>query len=135
GLDAINVDSVKVLAKCIVIHLLKIIAKYGTPNENWINSQFESVADDVYTIFFERSDPPKDVEDVVKPEVRYVVKTTNLEVDQGSYLSSSDEFDSSDESSSLEKSVSGSLNKSVSQKGPLKDLLKWYDDEKDKDEE
>ncbi|GJR94687.1 hypothetical protein Tco_0266861 [Tanacetum coccineum] len=129
-----------------------IIAKYGTPNENWIDSQFESVADDVYTTFFEKSDPPKDVEDVVKPEVGYVAKTTNLEADQedaarhiaatdivdpdtGSYLSSFDEFDSSDESSSLEKSVSGYLKKSVSQKGPSKDLIKWYDDEKDGDEE
>ncbi|GKD61941.1 hypothetical protein Tco_1299450 [Tanacetum coccineum] len=53
----------------------------------------------------------------------------------GSYLLNSNEFDSSDESGSLEKSVSSSLNKSVSQKGPSKDLLKWYEDEKNEDEE
>ncbi|GJR70933.1 hypothetical protein Tco_0016998 [Tanacetum coccineum] len=136
-----------------------IIAKYGTPNENWTDSQFESVADDVYTTFFEKSDPPKDVEDAVKPKVGYVTKITNLEADQahqnecsstsklecsstselefpssdelGSYLSCYDEFDSS---GSLEKSVSDSLKKSISQKGLLKDLLKWYEDEKDEDE-
>ncbi|GKD66015.1 hypothetical protein Tco_1308123 [Tanacetum coccineum] len=135
------------------------------------NSQFESVADDVYTTFFEKADPSKDVEDVVKPDVGYVAKTTNLEADQevilidstsselecsstselecsstseleflssdelGLYLSSFDEFDSSDEFGSLEKSVSGSLKKSVSQIGPSKDLLNWYEDEKDEDEE
>ncbi|GKB05133.1 hypothetical protein Tco_0833328 [Tanacetum coccineum] len=116
-----------------------IIAKYGTTNENWTDSQFESVADDVYITFFEKSDPPKDIEDIVKPEVGYVAKTTNLEADQDvlecSKKTISDEFDSSDESGSLEKSVSGSLKKSVSQKGPSKDLLKWYEDEKDKDED
>nr|GEY10034.1 hypothetical protein [Tanacetum cinerariifolium] len=57
-----------------------IIAKYGTPNENLTNSQFESIADDVYTTFFEKADPPKDV---VKPDVGYLAKTTNLEADQG----------------------------------------------------
>ncbi|GJV38187.1 hypothetical protein Tco_1410664 [Tanacetum coccineum] len=49
----------------------------------------------------------------------------------GLYLSSFDEFDSSDEFGSLEKSVSRSLKKSVSQIGPSKDLLNWYEDEKD----
>ncbi|GKD43043.1 hypothetical protein Tco_1267688, partial [Tanacetum coccineum] len=48
-----------------------------------------------------------------------------------SYLSSFSEFDSSDESGSLEKSVSGSLKKSVLQKG----FAKWYENEKDEDEE
>ncbi|GJS01677.1 transposase, MuDR, MULE transposase domain protein [Tanacetum coccineum] len=59
-----------------------IIAKYGTTNENWTDSQFESVADDIYITFFEKSDPPKDIEDIVKPEVGYVAKTTNLEANQ-----------------------------------------------------
>ncbi|GJU24920.1 hypothetical protein Tco_1163541 [Tanacetum coccineum] len=63
-----------------------IIAKYGTTNENWTDSQFESVADDVYITFFEKSDPPKDIEDIVKPEVGYVAKTTNLEADQDDVL-------------------------------------------------
>nr|GEY03843.1 hypothetical protein [Tanacetum cinerariifolium] len=53
----------------------------------------------------------------------------------GSYSSSFDEFYESDESSSLERSVSGSLQKSVSHKGPSKDLKIWYEDEKDEDEE
>ncbi|GKE44773.1 hypothetical protein Tco_1472057 [Tanacetum coccineum] len=42
-----------------------------------------------------------------------------------SYLSTSNEYDSFDES--------GSLVKSVSQKGPSKDLLKWYEDDKDEE--
>ncbi|GJZ93792.1 hypothetical protein Tco_0665995, partial [Tanacetum coccineum] len=44
-----------------------------------------------------------------------------------SYSSSSDEFD--------ESNSSGSLEKIVSHKGPSKDLKKWYEDEEDKDEE
>ncbi|GKB55506.1 hypothetical protein Tco_0906259 [Tanacetum coccineum] len=52
-----------------------------------------------------------------------------------SYVSSYDELDSSDESGCLEKSVSSSMKKSISQKGPSKDLLKWYEDVKDQDKE
>ncbi|GKC85151.1 hypothetical protein Tco_1140868, partial [Tanacetum coccineum] len=108
-----------------------VIAKYGKPN-NWTDSQFESIADDVYTTFFEKAEPEK-------PEP---AKTTNVETQQGvivigsssselecsstlelecsstsklefpssdelnSYVSSYDELDSSDESGGLEKSVS-----------------------------
>nr|GEW16183.1 hypothetical protein [Tanacetum cinerariifolium] len=58
-----------------------IIAKYGTPNANWTNSQFDIVGDDVYTTFFHEAEPAKDVEDVVKPDVQDVAKT-NVEADQ-----------------------------------------------------
>ncbi|GKC54243.1 hypothetical protein Tco_1076988 [Tanacetum coccineum] len=59
-----------------------VIAKYGTPNENWTDSQFESIADDVYKTFLKKADPPKDVEHVIKPNIGYVAKTTNVEADQ-----------------------------------------------------
>ncbi|GKF31025.1 hypothetical protein Tco_0100823, partial [Tanacetum coccineum] len=52
-----------------------------------------------------------------------------------SYVSSYDELDSSYESSYLKKSVSSSMKKSVLQKIPSKNLLKWYEDVKDRDEE
>nr|GEV64183.1 hypothetical protein [Tanacetum cinerariifolium] len=173
---------------------LVIVAKYGTSNANWTDSQIDTIADDVYTTFFHEAEPAKDVEDVVKQDVQDVAKT-NVDVDQGSrkvkkedgknkgkkdqqevaatdivdpdtgylhfltplieinsnaslselecsstselefpssneldsYSSSFDEFDESDES--------GSLKKSVSHKVPSKDLQKRYEDEVDKDEE
>ncbi|GJW92358.1 hypothetical protein Tco_0169911 [Tanacetum coccineum] len=46
-----------------------------------------------------------------------------------------DESSSSDESGCLEKSVPGSMKMIVSQKGPSKDLLNWYEDVNDQDEE
>ncbi|GJY49598.1 putative nucleotidyltransferase, ribonuclease H [Tanacetum coccineum] len=52
-----------------------------------------------------------------------------------SYVSSYDESSSSDESSCLEKNVPGSMKKIVSQKGLSKELLNWYEDVKDQDEE
>ncbi|GKB21308.1 hypothetical protein Tco_0855231 [Tanacetum coccineum] len=52
-----------------------------------------------------------------------------------SYVSSYDELDSSNECGDLEKSISGSMKKSVSQKDPSKDLLKWYEDVKNQDKE
>nr|GFD59100.1 hypothetical protein [Tanacetum cinerariifolium] len=39
-----------------------------------------------------------------------------------------------DESGCLEKSVLGSMKMTVSQKGPSKDLLNWYEDVNDQDE-
>nr|GEV33992.1 retrovirus-related Pol polyprotein from transposon TNT 1-94 [Tanacetum cinerariifolium] len=56
------------------------------------------------------------VEDIVKPKVGYVPKTTNVEADQ-------------------EKSVLSFIKKGVSQKDQLKELLKWYENVKDQDEE
>ncbi|GJU29552.1 hypothetical protein Tco_1173141 [Tanacetum coccineum] len=35
-----------------------VIAKYGKPN-SWTDSQFESIADDIYTTFFEKAEPEK----------------------------------------------------------------------------
>ncbi|GJU78482.1 Toll/interleukin-1 receptor domain-containing protein [Tanacetum coccineum] len=52
-----------------------------------------------------------------------------------SYVSSYDESSSSDESGCLEKSVLGSMKMTVSQKIPSKDLLYWYEDVNDQDEE
>ncbi|GKE33780.1 hypothetical protein Tco_1453102, partial [Tanacetum coccineum] len=52
-----------------------------------------------------------------------------------SYVSSYDESSSFDESCCLEKSVLGLMKMIVSQKGPSKDLLNWYDDVNDQDEE
>ncbi|GJV60489.1 hypothetical protein Tco_1466589 [Tanacetum coccineum] len=52
-----------------------------------------------------------------------------------SYVSSYDESSSSDESGCLEKSVHGSMKMAISQKGPSKDLLNWYEDVNDQDEE
>ncbi|GKA96607.1 hypothetical protein Tco_0818702 [Tanacetum coccineum] len=52
-----------------------------------------------------------------------------------SYVSSYDESSSSDESGCLEKSVPGLMKMTVSQKGPSKDLLNWYEDVNDQDEE
>ncbi|GJZ67082.1 putative reverse transcriptase domain-containing protein [Tanacetum coccineum] len=51
-----------------------------------------------------------------------------------SYVSSYDESSSSDESGCLEKSVPGSMKMTVSQKGPSKDLLNWYEIDKEDDE-
>nr|GEX93344.1 hypothetical protein [Tanacetum cinerariifolium] len=77
-----------------------IIAKYGKPSESWIESQLQSVANDVYTTFFEKAEPKK----------QQILRLNK-------------------------KSVYGSLKKSVSQKDTSKDLLKWYQDVKDEDEE
>nr|GEV67057.1 hypothetical protein [Tanacetum cinerariifolium] len=52
-----------------------------------------------------------------------------------SYVSSYDESSSSDKSGCLEKSVPSSIKMIVSQKGPSKDLLNWYKDVNDQDEE
>ncbi|GKG53988.1 hypothetical protein Tco_0557511, partial [Tanacetum coccineum] len=35
-----------------------VIAKYGKPN-SWTDSQFKSIADDIYTTFFEKAEPEK----------------------------------------------------------------------------
>ncbi|GKB03092.1 hypothetical protein Tco_0831181 [Tanacetum coccineum] len=58
-----------------------IIAKYGKPNASWTDSQFDIVANDVYTTFFDQPEPAKDVEDVVKPYVHDVAKT-DVKADQ-----------------------------------------------------
>ncbi|GJX42618.1 hypothetical protein Tco_0257608, partial [Tanacetum coccineum] len=61
--------------------------------------------------------------------------SSTLESELSSYVSSYDELSSSNESGCLEKSVPGSMKMTVSQKGPSKDLLNWYDDVNDQGEE
>ncbi|GJS23437.1 hypothetical protein Tco_0452069 [Tanacetum coccineum] len=61
--------------------------------------------------------------------------SSTSESELSSYLSSYDESSSSDESGCLKKSVPGSMKMIVSQKVPLKDLLNWYADVNDQDEE
>ncbi|GJX51263.1 hypothetical protein Tco_0278108 [Tanacetum coccineum] len=39
-----------------------VIAKYGKPN-TWTDSQFHSIADDVYTTFFKKAEP-----EIAQPE-------------------------------------------------------------------
>ncbi|GKF02922.1 hypothetical protein Tco_0029845 [Tanacetum coccineum] len=52
-----------------------------------------------------------------------------------SYVSSYEKSSLSHEFGYLEKSVPGSMKRTVSQKGPSKDLLNWYEDVNDQDEE
>ncbi|GKB38016.1 hypothetical protein Tco_0882958 [Tanacetum coccineum] len=61
--------------------------------------------------------------------------SSTSESELSSYVSSYDESSSSDESGCLEKSVPGSMKMTISQKGPSKDLLNWYEDVNDQDEE
>ncbi|GKE23756.1 hypothetical protein Tco_1435268, partial [Tanacetum coccineum] len=61
--------------------------------------------------------------------------SSTSESELSSYVSSYDESSSSDESGCLEKSVPDLMKMTVSQKVPLNDLLNWYDDVNDQDEE
>ncbi|GJR06349.1 hypothetical protein Tco_0529333 [Tanacetum coccineum] len=78
-----------------------------------------------------------DVEVVVKIEVQDVASTTVVESDQELEFPSSDELDSysssSDDSDESDSTSSSSLEKIISNKGPSKELLKWYEDEKDEE--
>ncbi|GKB14613.1 hypothetical protein Tco_0848536 [Tanacetum coccineum] len=165
-----------------------VIAKYEKPSDSWTDSQFESIADDVYTTFFEKAEPEnqsrqkqqmlrlnkatsmfddvpecskikekEDQQDVHHDTEVIVIGSSSSELEcsstselecssisklefpssdeLSSYVSSYDELDSYDESGCLEKSVSGSIKKSISQKDPSKDLLKLYEDVKDQDKE
>ncbi|GKA09060.1 hypothetical protein Tco_0688391 [Tanacetum coccineum] len=133
------------------------------------DSQFESIADEVYTTFFENAEPEKaepekaepekakpEKEEPEKPET---AKTRNVEAQQdvlecskkdnvqecSKIKEKEDKQDvhpdtevissSSHEFGYLEKSVPGSMKRTVSQKGPSKDLLNWYEDVNDEDEE
>ncbi|GJY72315.1 hypothetical protein Tco_0476018 [Tanacetum coccineum] len=68
-----------------------IIAKYGKPNANWIDSLFDIIADDVYTTFFDQPEHAKDVkessktdvQDVAKIDVQDVAPTSVVGADQG----------------------------------------------------
>ncbi|GJT14959.1 RNA-directed DNA polymerase, eukaryota [Tanacetum coccineum] len=120
------------------------IASY---EECWTDSQFDSIVDDVYTTFFEKVEPEKVEPEKAEPEKPAVIvigssssklecsSTSELECSSTLESSSSDESSSSNESSCLEKSVLGSMKMAVSQKGPSKDLLYWYKDVNDQDEE
>nr|GEW11669.1 reverse transcriptase domain-containing protein [Tanacetum cinerariifolium] len=61
--------------------------------------------------------------------------SSTLESELSSYVSSYDESSSSNEFGCLEKSVPGLIRMTVSQKGQSKDLLNWYEDVNDQDEE
>ncbi|GJZ74628.1 hypothetical protein Tco_0639093 [Tanacetum coccineum] len=52
-----------------------IIANYGTPNANWIDSLFDIIANDVYTIFFDQPEHGKDVQESSKIDVQESSKT------------------------------------------------------------
>ncbi|GKD10582.1 hypothetical protein Tco_1190267 [Tanacetum coccineum] len=122
-------------------------------------SQFHSIANDVYTTFFEKAEP-----EIAQPEKEKqdeqdlhadtdvieigsssskleCLSTSELECSStseselSSYVSSYDELSLYDEYGCLEKSVPGSIKMTVSQKGPSKDLLNWYEDVNDQDEE
>ncbi|GKA20601.1 hypothetical protein Tco_0700590 [Tanacetum coccineum] len=59
-----------------------VIAKYGKPN-TWTDSQFESIADDVYTTFFEKAEPEKVAPEKAEPKKPKPAKTRNVEAQQG----------------------------------------------------
>ncbi|GJU49708.1 hypothetical protein Tco_1219263 [Tanacetum coccineum] len=62
-----------------------IIVKYGKLNVNWTDLQFDIIADDVYTTFFDQPEHAKakiDVEDVVEPDIQDVAPTEVVEADQ-----------------------------------------------------
>ncbi|GJS44465.1 hypothetical protein Tco_0569508 [Tanacetum coccineum] len=122
------------------------------------DSQFHRIADDVYTTFFEKAEPEiaqleKAEAETAEPKKPDVIKisssTSELECSStseleclrisesvlSSYVSSYDESSSSDESGCLEKSVLGLMKMTILQKGPSKDLLNWYEDVNDQDEE
>ncbi|GJX51264.1 hypothetical protein Tco_0278109 [Tanacetum coccineum] len=61
--------------------------------------------------------------------------SSTSESELSSYVSSYDELSLYDEYGCLEKSVPGSIKMTVSQKSPSKDLLNWYEDVNDQDEE
>ncbi|GJT86495.1 hypothetical protein Tco_1068212 [Tanacetum coccineum] len=87
-----------------------VIAKYGKPN-NWTDSQFESIADDVYTTFFEKAEPEK-------PEP---AKTTNVETQQDFRIP-----DRNDTQSVLNLYAVSRVNLAAK----VSPTLIWYDDEK-----
>ncbi|GJX85905.1 hypothetical protein Tco_0336679 [Tanacetum coccineum] len=65
-----------------------IIANYGTPNANWIDSLFDIIANDVYTIFFDQPEHGKDVQESLKINVQESSKidvppTMVVETDKG----------------------------------------------------
>ncbi|GJR66844.1 hypothetical protein Tco_0012909 [Tanacetum coccineum] len=134
----------------------KVIVKYGKPN-SWTYSQFHSIADDVYTTFFEKcerklAEPEKAEAETAEPECPRMFKKADVQecsnmkekkdqqdvhpgTELSSYVSSYDRSSSSDESGCLEKNVHGLMKITISQKGPSKDLLNWYEDVNDHDEE
>ncbi|GJS76164.1 hypothetical protein Tco_0726045, partial [Tanacetum coccineum] len=145
-----------------------VIAKYGKPN-TWIDFQFHSIANDVYTTFFEKAEPeiaqPEKVEaETVKPETAEpekpdvpecskkadVQECSNIkekhdqqDVHPDTYVieigSSSSELECSStselECSSTSEKSPGLMKMTVSQKGPSKDLLNWYEDVNNQDDE
>ncbi|GKD87485.1 hypothetical protein Tco_1358639, partial [Tanacetum coccineum] len=125
-----------------------VIAKYGKPN-TWTDSQEYSG----HITFLINLDVPEcskkvnvqecsnikekhDQQDV-HPDtdvIEIVSSSSELECSSTSELDY-DESNSSDESGCLEKNEPGSMKMIVSQKGPSKDLLNWYEDVNDQDEE
>ncbi|GKA47993.1 hypothetical protein Tco_0740951 [Tanacetum coccineum] len=123
-----------------------VIVKYGKPN-SWTYSQFHSIADDVYTTFFEKcehelAEPEKAEAETAEPEMFKKIRCPRVFKYEGKRGStrcspwhSYDESSSSDESGCLENNVHGSMKITISQKDPSKDLLNWFEDVNDQDEE